>query len=258
MLSEIPAERGWLACMTHTSIRALYLLFISLLMCRASWWKGDCSPTIISVRHFNFLKLSLISCRWWIACKKRITFLLCLSSRLCITTQTKPQDQETTLAQTSFEELNNKMHKRLKRLVVAWEVLSNPDKLTLRYVIKTSVPSRQAARTSCQDEQYRNINPKLLHRFWCLWQLDDNKILQQIPDTDRKFARNSPDWSSAVEVSPSQTQSCRRSREGWSWPYYRAIPSTTVFGKEATPGWVLKLDPNISTANKKENRHPSA
>lgn len=47
--------------MLHTSTKALNLLSSFEVMWRASEWKGELSPTKISVRHFNLFNPSVIS-----------------------------------------------------------------------------------------------------------------------------------------------------------------------------------------------------
>lgn len=91
----------------HTSTKALNLLSNFAVMCRASEWKGELSPTKISVRHLSLFKPSVMSgllkatqckCKVAIAnprekrsnsdkvyyplitCRNRNTFMLCLSS----------------------------------------------------------------------------------------------------------------------------------------------------------------------------------
>lgn len=47
--------------MGYTSTKALYLLSSLEVMWRASEWKGESSPTKISVRHCNFLNPPVMS-----------------------------------------------------------------------------------------------------------------------------------------------------------------------------------------------------
>lgn len=63
----------------HTSTKALYFLSNAATMWRVSEWKGDWSPTNMSVRHFKLLNPSVMSCLLLIASRNRLRLIPCLS-----------------------------------------------------------------------------------------------------------------------------------------------------------------------------------